>query len=64
MVTLFIALNSYEVYIDIVTLSAHELIDICGISVEFEGHICYWHIYGYNMENKSYSLGFFDLYVQ
>ena len=39
----------YGIYTDKVVLCAHELISICGLSVVFEGHIC-WHIYGQNME--------------
>ena len=32
-------------------LGAHELICMCGIYVAFEGHICFWQIYGNSMVN-------------
>ena len=32
-------------------ICAHEIIGICSISIAFEGHICYWHIHGYSMED-------------
>ena len=48
LVTLLIALSSYEVYIwiQVFLISACEVLGICGIYLAFEGHICYWYIYG------------------
>ena len=33
-------------------ISVHEVIGICRIFMAFEGHICCWHIYGYNILYK------------
>ena len=33
-------------------ISDCEVIGICGIYVTFEGHICCWQMYAYNMINK------------
>ena len=32
---------------------AHKVIGICVIYVTFEGHFCYWHLYGSSMIMKS-----------
>ena len=45
-------------------ISAHKVISMCDMYVAFEGHIFYWHMYGYSMVNKSCSLlGFLTLGV-
>ena len=50
------------IYLYSCLIGTHELFGICGISVAFEGNICYWYIYDYSLGYKSYSLvGFFFL---
>ena len=59
LVTLLIAVNSYLVYI--LTYLPHVQINQLA-DVTFEGHICYWHIYGKSIIIKSCSS--FDWYGQ
>ena len=59
------------IYLEHYLISVHEVVDICGIYLTFEGHVCWWHIYGNSMVIKSCNLLYFwlehvviwDLYV-
>ena len=44
-------------------MSAHEVISICCVYVVFEGHVCDWHMYAYNMIEKLLFIVLFNLYV-
>ena len=49
------------VYTDIIVSCAHDVLDLCGIYMAFEGNICCWHIYDYSVIKLQF---FFDLHVQ
>ena len=48
LITLLIALSSYEEYIYILTgvSCAHDIIGLCGLYMAFEGYIGFWHTPG------------------
>ena len=60
-VTLLIVLHPWHIYWCSCLISIYECIGICGISMAFERHICYWPICGNSMVNKSCSLLFWDV---
>ena len=59
LMTLLIALSSYDIYIywESCLICAHKLISICDIA--FEWLICCWYVYCYIMLNKNCSLVLF-----
>ena len=49
LVTLFIALGSYEAYVLTYLSCAHEHIGMHGLYMAFEGHINFWHMHSNNV---------------